>query len=213
MFVRKGISRYELNELGKQVLKICEQGNLDQVKLLISCSVGIEEKDCFNETPLWKASIRGHVEVVRFLLSRNAKLEVKSQNCCRTPVVIAIDRGHSETVQLLLDRGAQLPELQVLGRKLRDAATLGELRRAQVLLECRADVNSVDEERVTPLHKAAQNNQLEIAKVLIVSRANLKAKAGKLGRTPVECANSVGASELASLLMDPKILLTQIQAK
>merc|ERR1711933_31326 len=114
-----GVSADDRKALGSLLLDSGGKGDIEQVRSLLRCSADVNAKDCFNETPLWKASCNGHAQVVKALLDSDASINYQSRNCCRTPIVIAVDRGRSDCVKLLRGRGAELPAGDVLSRKLR----------------------------------------------------------------------------------------------
>ena len=89
----RGVSQAEKEELEKLLMAACENNKIEDAKFLLDCGADVDTRDCFNETPLWKAAIKGFVTLAKLLLERKACIEVKSRNCCRTPVVIAIDRN------------------------------------------------------------------------------------------------------------------------
>lgn len=202
LLASRGVSDSDKVALGKQLLSAASDGKTQSVKLLLDCSAGVETHDHFNETPLWRASLKGAVEIVHMLLDRNARLETLSRNCCRTPLGAAIDRGNFDTARLLLARGASCPDVAVLDRKLLESSKTDDVDRVRTLLYCRAHVNAVDSSSGTPLHNAASNNRLEVARALIDGRADVQAKYGNPGRTPLYHAGSAGCVETVQLLLE-----------
>ncbi len=68
----------------------------------------------------------------------------------------------------------------------------------EMLLECGADVLAVDQQGNTPLHLAAQFDNLELAILLLGHSANINIK-NLQDSTPLDCAS--GSAEVAALLV------------
>jgi len=56
-------------------------------------------------TPIYVAADKGHVEVVRELLNRGAKMDI-AYEFLSSPLCAAAEKGHLEVVRELLNRGA-----------------------------------------------------------------------------------------------------------
>jgi len=73
---------------------------------------------------------------------------------------------------------------------------------AEALLEWGADKDAANTNKGnTALHFAAQNGQLECARLLVRARAD-RAKKNKKGQTALELARMMGEGEVAALLAD-----------
>ena len=68
-------------------------------------------------TPLLMASGMGHEDVVKFLLSKNAKVNAKHATNGFTPLFAATHRGHASIIEILLAAGADPGLTDVNGRK------------------------------------------------------------------------------------------------
>jgi ankyrin repeat protein len=83
-----------------------EAGNLAQVQRLVGQEPRLlNAENGFQETPLERASSRGHVRVVRWLVDQGAALDQQGIQGW-TPLFIASSRGHTPVVRLLMGRGA-----------------------------------------------------------------------------------------------------------
>jgi hypothetical protein len=88
-------------------------GDVDAVRRLIGQSrlhvdAALDDKEHVVLTPLWIAARHGHVALVRFLLSRGARVDVADMMHRDTPLVIASYFGHVHVVRALLQYGADV---------------------------------------------------------------------------------------------------------
>ncbi|KAA8523287.1 hypothetical protein F0562_009710 [Nyssa sinensis] len=132
---------------------------------------------CISESPLHIASMLGHVDFVREILSRKPELatELDSQGC--SPLHLASVKGHLKIVKelLLVD-----PEMCVVrnidGRTaLHVAAIKGRLEVLTELIRVNPESTRVLTDRgETVLHLCVKHNKLEALKLLIESMKNEK---------------------------------------
>src|SRR5437763_1526482 len=82
------------------------------------------------------------------------------------------------------------------------ADAMEKLDRAAIrtLLKKRADVNAAQPDRMTALHWAAYQDDLESARLLVKAGANVKAE-NRYGVTPLSLACANGSTELVELLL------------
>jgi hypothetical protein len=93
--------KWKETRLGRAV----HSGKLSRVRELCDWRAGIEEADEGGRTPLYDASVRGHVDIVRELLARGANPDA-AMNTGATPLIQASCKGHVEVVRALLAAGA-----------------------------------------------------------------------------------------------------------
>jgi ankyrin repeat protein len=85
------------------------------------------------------------------------------------------------------------------GLRLTDAVRAGNREAVRALLRARADVNAADPDGTTPLHWAAQNNDLETVRLLV--GAGAKNVANRYGVTPLSLAAVNGSAPVADALL------------
>jgi len=87
-----------------EILKACTEGNMEEVKkLLKEDPTLINAKDWNGETPLHKAAINGHVELVKLLLE-----EGSNPNALSYEGIYPIDWTKSEEIkEILIKHGAK----------------------------------------------------------------------------------------------------------
>ena len=97
------------------LINAIEVGDLEEVKLLISRGVNVNEKDNSGWTPLHFASRNGHLEVMKLLISEAKSVGIdivneKNNSGC-TPLQSASANGHLGVMKLLISEGADYQEL------------------------------------------------------------------------------------------------------
>jgi ankyrin repeat protein len=75
----------------------------------------------------------------------------------------------------------------------------GDLRVAAMLVDAGADVNALDDQHCTPCHYAAQNDSLDMLRLLLAAGASIAARDGHA--TPLHCAVIRGKVNAARLLI------------
>ncbi len=186
------------HSLAGTALHIAVKGDdLEMARLLIDSGADISKAYYFrNElsqlSPLHQAAINGNVEMVQFLLSRDA--DPNSQGFYGlTPLREAAMRRHDEAVEILADQKG--------GKTFHDMAFLGELGEIRaVMLQDDEMANSRDENQMTPLHAAAMNGQTEMIIELIEHGADPEA-IDRFRLTPMVYAARYGHLDAVRMLL------------
>lgn len=92
-FISQGL--HLVGDNSKSIVRACEIGNLELVKLLLNSYTDI---NCYDGKPLVKAIIHGHYEIVEFLIVCGANIEFVENN-----VVSQAIGKYPKIIQLLLD--------------------------------------------------------------------------------------------------------------
>jgi ankyrin repeat protein len=152
-------------------------------------------------TALQAACIRGHSEIVAFLCSHGAEINLRGGEFT-TAINAAAFAGHDKIIQYLLSLGADISITDPQGRTpLYHASQEGHLEAVKLLLENRAKINVLDCENNSPLHIAIISGHLEVAKLLIQNEANINTP-GFIGWTPVNVAAAEGHLEVVKFLVE-----------
>jgi ankyrin repeat protein len=121
--------------------------------LLLAHGAEVNTFNYYRETPLHHAAWYGFTDSAELLLQNGAKPNIIS-DMGSTPLGLAVGGGHKAVVRLLLS--------------LHTAAKKGDMADVKTLMETYPQlINVRDLEGKTPLHHAAENNHLKIAKLLI----------------------------------------------
>jgi ankyrin repeat protein len=94
-------------QIDKMLLKGCEAGDFNKVRLAINFGADLEAKNNSGRTPLHLASEFNRISIAKLLIEMGANLEAKD-NQGRNPLHVATMNNSIETATLLLDAGADL---------------------------------------------------------------------------------------------------------
>eukprot|EP00048_Salpingoeca_helianthica_P000764 m.43839 g.43839 ORF g.43839 m.43839 type:complete len:383 (+) comp10837_c0_seq2:19-1167(+) len=135
----------------------CVVGNFGQIWDLLERGAAINAADSLptSLTPLHGASLHGHLECVRLLLDRGARVDLMAHHGW-TPLHMACMRGHLTCAELLIERKSNLALCDEEGNScLALAAARGHAAVVTLLLSRGAVVTTVDSSGRTPAHGAA----------------------------------------------------------
>ncbi|KAJ7993494.1 hypothetical protein DPEC_G00273000 [Dallia pectoralis] len=153
------------------------------------------------ESALYLAAQRGHLHVVKLLLTAHAKVNQQT-NDLSSPLYAAVDGGHTELVELLVRKGAEVNGTHTASSWtcLHQAAYRGHCDIVGILVGvCRLE--AYDDHRITPLFVAAQYGQQRCLQVLAGAGASVNAPASDLA-TPLLIASQEGHLGCVEVLLD-----------
>jgi ankyrin repeat protein len=139
-------------------------GKLEVVKELVNCGADVNIKVTSSEyTPLYLAADRGNLELVEYLLTKHANVDVQN-SVGITPLYIASSKGNVKVVNSLIARGADVNLAMIAGiTPLGVAANKGYLAIVQALLQAGAkvqqrDIDNTSNEEIRQLLQAHMNS-------------------------------------------------------
>lgn len=189
-----------------EYLLAAEQGNLNQLKTLLTQDIDINISDHQGRTAIILASLNQHYECVSLLITAGVDIN-KQDRICRNPFLLSCLNNDVKLLQLLL---AAKPDLNRLTRfggvGLTPACEKGHLEIVKILLtKTDINVNHTNFVGWTPLLEAIVLNdggptQQAIVELLLKHGA-LPHLTDKYGKTPLELAREKGYEEIARLLI------------
>ncbi|CAF1126763.1 unnamed protein product, partial [Didymodactylos carnosus] len=180
-------------------------GCLNTIELLLNHMndiIQIDEYDCiYGETALTTASYCGHLDVVEYLLKRNANID-QTNHRQMTPLLAAVKAGMWHIVEYLIDQNASIELTDKQQRTpLIIAASEGHLAVIDSLIEKGANVNHEDEECLTALSWACLKGHYHACQTLLAHNSDVNHKDIN-GRLPIDMAAFYGDPQLVQLLID-----------
>jgi len=186
----------------KSLHQAAAEGDIEQVKSLISKGADVNAKDKRGKTPLHYASEKGHTDVSSLLISQGARINVTDAMAASTPLHYAARRGDKQTAELLLNKGADINAKNSFGMTplfvairsttpggkevvellaarganapaLQLAAYMGDMEKLKKCLQDGMDINSQEGFGCTALHAAADSGRKDIVEFLISKGAEV----------------------------------------
>lgn len=176
------------------------KGHKGIVELLLAQGADVNAKSRSGYTPLYKAAEHGHLKIVKVLLARGADPDAKDRHSNWGGLQVAVWSGHSEIAELLLARGVTL--------NFYTAAGLGKIKEVKGFLGTeKLSANTADQSKRTALQWAVQGRQVNVAKLLLGKKADLKV--AEAGEPPLILAVKNLHPEMVELLLangaDPSV--------
>ena len=83
------------------------EGNTQVVKQHLAAGSDVNEKDCFQRSPLHYAAAEDHKEIAELLIAKSADVNVKNKTG-GTPLLSATAGGQKEVIEQLFSKGADV---------------------------------------------------------------------------------------------------------
>ncbi|XP_071964995.1 uncharacterized protein [Antedon mediterranea] len=155
-------------------------------------------------SPLLVTSEQGHVEIVKILLSYNARVDVFDEHG-KAALHLAAENGHKDVADVLLCHKAFVNAKSKIGlTPLHLAARSGHNDLVKLLIhDHHASIDALSLAKKTPLHMAAQFGQLEVCETLLQLKADSNATDNH-GQTPLHLAAENDHAEIVKLFLQHK---------
>jgi len=176
-----------------------KRGDIDQIERHIFWKTDINQLNADGQTPLHESATVGRVVISQLLLKNGAEID-KVNRDGKTALYIALKYGRTQLADLLITRfNARFNATESLFDIVRDNVNDRDVIR--FLVQKGADVNSFDNNGLTPLITAIQAQQRVIAKHLIANNADVNLPSGQ-GVLPLTLAEQLNNPDLIALLKD-----------
>jgi ankyrin repeat protein len=161
------------------------------------------------DTALMMASRSGNVDAVRVLLEHGAQLNSRETWGGTTALMWAVSEHHPDVVKLLIERGA---DVSAKSNFVPSASGRGFEGTTPVGPKSNQGIEEFASGWLTPLMFAGRENDVESARLLIQSGADLNAVGGD-GKDALSLALFNGSYDVASLLIDNHAKVNQADAQ
>ena len=151
--------------------------DIDEARMLITRNEDVNRKEEDGTTPIFIAVENGNIEMVKLLLDAGAKINARNEEK-ETPLMQLDADASPELVELLLRYGAKVNQTTKTGET---ALIMSVARQAKpevikALVDAGAQLDVRNDEGMTALMYAADAENLETARVLVLAGANVNLK-------------------------------------
>ena len=166
-----------------------EKGDLTGVKAAVEDGADIEEQGGKYPagTGLHQACYKGYSSIYDYLIESGADRNTRNKYGS-LPIHFACIHGHLDTVKELCKRSDFRSPNNYGRTPLHFASLNGHTSVAQHLIQCGAEVNSMDKDGYMPIHYACQNGHLDMVKLLIKKGSDFTSTTNT-GSTPLHLAS------------------------
>jgi len=177
--------------------------DLPMADLLLHAGANAKAANEFGATPLYAAAEHSDPAMTQKLLAAGADPN-KALMSGETPLMIAAKRGNLETLRALLNGGAKpnAQEDNAGQTALMWAISQHHAAAVEELVKHGADVELASKSGFTPIMFAAQQDDVDSARILISADANVNDAQAKTGLTPLLIASAMSNAKAVDLLLD-----------
>jgi ankyrin repeat protein len=190
------------SELPKALKWAARAGHVDVVRFLLARKPQITGQNGYQDL-MEAVVISGKDEILRLLMDNNVDMNLASDDGW-TALFFAAVHEHESMVEMLLSpsSGVIINQKDVHGcTALLCAAEMYDDRITKMLIQSGADVNCLNDEGFSPLHKAAAMGRRVNARLLLNANANIEAT-DEEGITPLRRAFENGHDDVVRLLLN-----------
>lgn len=209
----------EASETQETSIHYCSKsGNINVLDEIIGTMQSTDAQTACNKqakngwSPLLYACYHGHPEIIKKLLSQNARVDVFDE-MGRASLHLAAELGHEDVIKLLLENNAFVNVRNKLGHTpLHLAAQKGYNNMVKSLVKDGAIVDAMSLTKQTPLHLAAESGHLQVCQTLLQLKADVNAL-DNMAETPLHLAAQSDHPEVLKLFLQTKPELVSVPNK
>ncbi|MBV2169103.1 MAG: ankyrin repeat domain-containing protein [Bdellovibrio sp.] len=190
----------------KAVLEAAETGDAEKFNALLKDkTIDLNAQDETGMTPLMSAALGGNVDMVKKLLAKKVKLELKNQ-VGDTALAVALTNDQLDSAKVLINAGANV-DLIVAGENkdtllMRAASNNADIT-ALILKKNKGLINKTNKLGETALMQSVRFGNNDSVKMLLKAGADVKAK-NKEGLSALDIAKKSSNEEAIKLLSAKK---------
>ncbi|XP_063411165.1 uncharacterized protein LOC134694100 [Mytilus trossulus] len=192
---------FKRNYYTTPLIESATMGYFDIVEfLIVDVKCDVNKTDEQGNSPLHKASKRGHTAVVKLLLENNA--DVSQCNIYKeSPLYVACEEGYKDTVELLLRKNADVNQCNIYGQSpLYEACEGGYKHTVELLLQNNSDVNQCNIDGQSLLYVACKEGHKHTVELLLQNNADVN-HCNVDGQSPLYVACKEGHKHTVELLL------------
>jgi ankyrin repeat protein len=192
LLIRGGANVNAANDYGVTPLSLaCTNHNATMVERLLKAGANPDAVQWTGETPLMTAARTGNLDVVKSLLSHGADVNATESRRGQTALMWAIAQKHPQVARLLIEHGADISAKS----HMLDGLT------PKVYLTYYGELQVSSNGGFTPLLFAAQQGDIETARLLLAKGANVNEATEEEGNALL-LASSNGYEDMALFLLE-----------
>lgn len=180
----------------------CHDGRLSVVQALLMKNAKIDlYDDNFRCFPLLAASLKGHDDIVKFLIQKGVDVNQCNEDN-ESSLYTASQEGHHEVVKYLVENGADVNQCNNYDMSpLYEASSGGHYGVVQYLVQNGVDVNGCGKDNPSPLMGASLEGYIEIVKYLVHNRADVN-QGSENNTSPLYGASQKGNTDIVKYLVN-----------
>ena len=213
--VENGANVEKLDKNGSTLfLEAVKHNHLEIMKMLMANGAKIDVTDNELQTPLHKAVKNSNEEIVKFLIDKGCDANFKDSKGI-LPIQEAIQYRNYKIVEILIEvdpKNFGKNSLLLSSLSIHEACQNGLKLITEALIKVGTNVNSKDENFLTPLHLATLKNHKEIVQLLLKNGAEIDPK-DKFGLTPFLTAVKTNHLEIVKLLFENGANIHELSAE
>ncbi len=192
--------------LNQEILKAVQEGNLIKVKELLEKDPKLVNAQGENlYTPLFYAAGYGHIDIVKELINRGAKVNMQSTSGW-SPLHYAAIMGHREVAETLIVNNADINIKNKMGQTpLHWALWDSQFEICELLLNKGTEITAKDNYGKTPIQTAVEMGYLRIATRMFKYENAVKDRNMHTGKTLLHIAALNGYKDIAEILVNKNI--------